>query len=83
MSLVNAKIVKPFESLTIADIVKYCKRIEGTTGVAGSVTATKCQPGCLLILFIDLDLDFTKQISKLVKQTCECINNIWVTYVIK
>ena len=48
VSLVNAKIVS--ESLTVADIVKYCERLESNMGVhAGSVTATKCQPGCLQI----------------------------------
>ena len=49
VSLVNAKIVRSFESLTVADIVKFCEKLEGITGVSGSVTATECQPGCLLI----------------------------------
>ena len=50
VSLVNAKIVTLFESLTVADVVKYCEGLECNMGVyAGSVTATECQPGCLLI----------------------------------
>ena len=50
VSLVNAKIVRSFESLTVADVVEYCERLESNMGVyAGSVTATECQPGCLLI----------------------------------
>ena len=50
MSLVNAKIVKSFTNLTVADIIKYCERLEINMGVyAGSVTATECQPGCLQI----------------------------------
>ena len=49
VSLVSAKIVRSFESLTVADIVKFCEKLEGITGVFGSVTATECQPGCLLI----------------------------------
>ena len=50
VSLVNAKIVKSFESLTVVDIIKYCEKLESNMGVhAGSVTATECQPGCLLI----------------------------------
>ena len=50
VSLVKAKIVKSFESLTVVDIIKYCERLESNMGVnAGSVTATECQPGCLLI----------------------------------
>ena len=50
VSLVNAKIVKSFESLTVADIIRYCEKLESNMGVhAGSVTATQCKPGCLLI----------------------------------
>ena len=50
VSLVNAKIVTSFESLTVEDIIKYCQRLESNMGVgAGSVTATECQCGCLLI----------------------------------
>ena len=50
VSLVNAKIVKSFESLTVGDIIKFCEKLESNMGVyAGSVTATECQPGCLLI----------------------------------
>ena len=50
VSLVNAKIVRSFESLTVADVVKYCERLESNMGVyAGSVTATGCQPGCIQI----------------------------------
>ena len=50
VSLVNAKILASLESVTVADIVKYCERLESNMGVhAGSVTATKCQPGCLQI----------------------------------
>ena len=50
VSLVNAKINESSDSLTVADIIKYCQRLESNMGVgAGSVTATKCQRGCLLI----------------------------------
>ena len=50
VSLVNAKIVRSFTNLTVADIIKYCERLESNMGVyAGSVTATECQPGCLQI----------------------------------
>ena len=50
VSLVKAKILASFESLTVADIVKFCERLESNMGIhAGSVTATKCQPGCLQI----------------------------------
>ena len=50
VSLVNAKILRSFKSLTVADIIKYCQELECNMGVyAGSVTATECQPGCLLI----------------------------------
>ena len=50
VSLVNIKITKKFDSLTVADIIKYCQKLECTMGVpAGTVTATQCQPGCLLI----------------------------------
>ena len=50
VSLVNAKIVRSIENLTVADIIKYCEKLESNMGVhAGSVTATECQPGCLLI----------------------------------
>ena len=50
VSLVNAKIVRSFANLTVADIIKYCERLECNMGVyAGSVTATECQPGCLQI----------------------------------
>ena len=50
VSLVNTKIVRSFKGLTVADIIKYCERLESNMGVyAGSVTATECQPGCLLI----------------------------------
>ena len=50
VSLVNAKILASFESLIVADVVKFCERLESDMGVhAGSVTATKCQPGCLQI----------------------------------
>ena len=50
VSLVKAKIVKSFESLTVADVVKYCERLESNMGVYdGSVTATGCKPGSLLI----------------------------------
>ena len=50
MSLVNAKIVRSFTNLTVADIIKYCEKLESNMGVyAGSVTATECQPGCLQI----------------------------------
>ena len=50
VSLVNAKIVRSFEKLTVGDIIKYCEKLESNMGVhAGSVTATECQPGCLLI----------------------------------
>ena len=53
VSLVNAKIVRSFKSLTVADVVKYCQELECNMGVyAGSVTATECQPGCLLITCI-------------------------------
>ena len=50
VSLVNAKIVRSFTNLTVADIIEYCKKLESNMGVyAGSVTATECQPGCLQI----------------------------------
>ena len=50
VSLINAKIVTSFKSLTVADIIKYCERLESNMGVyAGSVTATECHPGCLQI----------------------------------
>ena len=50
VSLVNAKIMRSFTNLTVADIIKYCERLESNMGVyAGSVTATECQPGCLQI----------------------------------
>ena len=50
VSLVNAKIMSSFATLTVADIIKYCERLESDMGMcAGSVTATKCQPGCLQI----------------------------------
>ena len=50
VSLVNAKIVRSLTNLTVADIIKYCERLESNMGVyAGSVTATECQPGCLQI----------------------------------
>ena len=50
VSLVNAKIVTSFKSLTVSDIIKYCERLESNMGVyAGSVTAIECQPGCLQI----------------------------------
>ena len=50
VSKVNAKIVGSCENLTVADIAKYCEKLESNMGVyAGSATATDCQPGCLLI----------------------------------
>ena len=50
VSLVNAKIVRSFSNLTVADIIKYCEKLEHNMGVyAGSVTATECGPGCLHI----------------------------------
>ena len=50
VSLVDAKINTKFESLTVDDIIKYCQKLERNIGVcAGSVTAVKCQPGCLQI----------------------------------
>ena len=50
VSLVNAKIMRFFTNLTVADIIKYCETLESNMGVyAGSVTATECQPGCLQI----------------------------------
>ena len=50
VSLVNAKMTESSESLIVADIIKYCHRLESNMGVsAGSVTAIKCQHGCLLI----------------------------------
>ena len=50
VSLVNAKIVEPIENLTVADIIKYCEKLECNMGLyAGSVTATGYQPGCLRI----------------------------------
>ena len=53
VSLVNAKIVRSFTNLTVADIIKYCETLEYNMGVyAGSVTATECQPGCLQITFV-------------------------------
>ena len=52
VSLVSTKIVESSENLTVADVITYCEKLESITGVAGSVTATKCQPGCLLITCI-------------------------------
>ena len=50
VSLVNIKISTRFESLTVADIIDYCQKLECNMGVcAGTVTAAQCQPGCLLI----------------------------------
>ena len=50
VSLVNAKIMRSFINLTVADIIKYCETLEGNMRVyAGSVTATEYQPGCLQI----------------------------------
>ena len=50
VSLVNAKILRSFESLTVADIITFCEKLESNMGVyTGSITATECQPGCLLI----------------------------------
>ena len=50
VSLVNAKIMRSFPNLTVADIIKYCERLEINMGVyAGSVTVTEFQPGCLQI----------------------------------
>ena len=50
VSLVNAKILRSFESLTVVDIITFCEKLESNMGVhAGSITATECQPGCLLI----------------------------------
>ena len=50
VSLVIAKISAKFESLTVADVIDYCQRLECNMGVcAGTVTAAQCQPGCLLI----------------------------------
>ena len=50
VSKVNAKIVKSFADLTVADIITYCETLECNMGVyAGSITATECQPGCLQI----------------------------------
>ena len=50
VSLVNTKIVESTENLTVADIVKYCEKLECNMGLyAGSVTATGYQPGCLRI----------------------------------
>ena len=53
VSKVNAKIVKSFEHLTVADIIKYCEILESNMGVyAGSLIARKCKPGCLQITCI-------------------------------
>ena len=50
VSLVDAKINAKLESLTVADIIEYCQTLERNMGVcAGTVTAARCQPGCLLI----------------------------------
>ena len=50
VSLVNVKIVRSFKSLTVADIIRFCEKLESDMGLyAGSVTATECQPGCLQI----------------------------------
>ena len=50
VSLVEAKISTLFKSLTVADIISYCQEMESDMKVyTGSVTATECQPGCLLI----------------------------------
>ena len=53
VSLVKAKINKWFENLKVADIIKYCQKLESDMGVCtGSITATECQPGCLQITCI-------------------------------
>ena len=50
VTLVSAKINAKFESLTVADIIDYCQKLEFNMGVDnGTVTATQCQRGCLLI----------------------------------
>ena len=51
ISLVIAKISTKFDSLTVADIIDYCQKLEcNIMGVCGgTVTAAQCQPGCLLI----------------------------------
>ena len=50
VSLVKAKIVALFKSLTVYDIINYCQELEDDMGIyTGSVTATECQPGCLQI----------------------------------
>ena len=53
VSLVVAKINTRLESLTVADIIEFCQKLEHNMGVcAGSVTAAKCQPGCLQIICV-------------------------------
>ena len=50
VSLVSAKINAKFENLTVADIINFCQKLEFNMGVDnGTVTATQCQRGCLLI----------------------------------
>ena len=50
VSSVVAKINAKLESLTVADVIEHCQKLEHNMGVcAGSVTAVKCQPGCLQI----------------------------------
>jgi len=48
--LVRAKITKSIESVTVADIIRYCQKLESIMGVCpGSVTTKECQPGCLKV----------------------------------
>ena len=50
VSFVTTKINALHNDLTVADIIKYCQELEEDMGVcAGSITATECKPGCLLI----------------------------------
>ena len=50
VSLVEAKINTKLESLRVTDIIEYCQTLECNMRVCtGTVTATQCQPGSLLI----------------------------------
>jgi len=50
---VQTKISKSSESVTVADIIRYCQKLASIMGVyADSVTPTECQPGCLKVTCI-------------------------------
>ena len=50
VSKVTAKINANYEVLTVADIIRYCQKLECNMRIcAGTVTAAKCDPGCLQV----------------------------------